>query len=244
MPACASSPSLDRQGLHQASVRSTAGARALALVMLAVPLFGCDKLLKEAPPVPFDVVVHVESDPGKDLPGASILRNGKELTATGNDGRAKLAIPGNEGEALDFLVKCPPDFMSPQKPISLTLHRNSGGRPPEYTASCPPMVRRVVVAVRAENGANLPVMYLGREVGKTDASGAAHVLLALHPGDQFELALNTDQYKRLHPQNPTSVFVVKPRDDIQPFDVKFTVEKLKAPPPVKHNIPIRVGGTR
>ena len=60
-------------------------------------------------------------------------------------------------------------------------------------------MRRVVVAVRAENGPNLPVTYLGRAVGRTDASGAAHVLLAMHPGDQFSLGLDTSGNKRIPP---------------------------------------------
>ncbi len=187
---------------------------------------GCDRL-KEPPPAPFEVMVRVESDPGVPLPGAAIERNGKSITATGADGRAKLTLNGNEGESYDFLVRCPPDFQSPTKPISIILRHVSDNRLPEYPAACPPTVRKVVVAVRAENGPFLPVIFLGKQVGQTDASGAAHVLLAMRPGDSFELALDTSRFERLRPQRPSATFVVKPRDDIQPFDVKFNVEKAK-----------------
>jgi len=52
-------------------------------------------------------------------------------------------------------------------------------------------MRRVVVAVRAENGPNLPVMYLDRAVTRTDAGGAASFALEVPPGSQFTVALNT-----------------------------------------------------
>ena len=54
---------------------------------------------------------------------------------------------------------------------------------PAYQATCPPTTRAIVVAVAAENGAGLPVLYLGREVARTDASGAASVLLHAVPGE-------------------------------------------------------------
>ena len=81
--------------------------------------------------------------------------------------------------------------------------------------------------MRAENGPNLPVVYLGKEVARTDAAGAAHVLLSLKPGDQFEISLNTSERgsERLRPQNPAVAFVVKGRDDIMTFDQHFAIEK-------------------
>jgi hypothetical protein len=205
------------------------------LVLAAAPLGACDKF-DTPPPPPFDLIVRVESDPGHAVPGANIVRNGKTLASTAPDGRAQVRLTGNEGDSVEVFVKCSDDFQSPAKPVLLALHRMTDKtKLPEYTAACPPSVRRVVVAVRAENGANLPVTYLGKAVGRTDASGAAHVLLAMRPGDQFELALDTTNDPRLSPKSPNALFVVKPKDDIQAFDVKFTVAKpkvvYKAPPP-------------
>lgn len=200
----------------------------VGLVALATtPLLACDKF--DTPPAPpFDMIVNVESDPGHAVPGAAVVRNGKTLASTAADGRAQVRLTGNEGDTVEVFVKCSDDFQSPAKPILLALHRMTDTRKlPEYNASCPPNVRRVVVAVRAENGANLPVTYLGKAVGRTDASGAAHVLLAMHPGDQFELALDTAGDPRLSPKSPNALFVVKPKDDIQAFDIHFTVAKPK-----------------
>ena len=190
----------------------------------------CDRF-KEPPPPVFDVVIRVDSDPGIPLAGAVVVRNQKDVAPTDADGRAKLTITGSEGDTLDYFVRCPADYQSPTKPISVVLRRlTDKSRPPEYTTACPPNVRRVVVVVRADGGPHLPVTYLGQRVAMTDASGAAHVLLNMHPGDQFELGLDTSEkgYERLRPQNPTSpLFQVKPRDDIQLFEVKFTLEKGK-----------------
>ena len=187
------------------------------------------ELPKDAPIPPFEVLIKVESDPGVPLPGAVVVRNGQDLAQTGADGKARLQIAGNDGDTSDFLVRCPADFTSPTKAISITIRRLSDNRLPEYTTNCPPNVRKVVVAVRADGGPNLPITYLGKPVGKTDAAGAAHLLLAMKPGDQFQLGLDTSDpsLTRLEPKMPTRVFVVKDSDDIEAFDVKFTLDPLK-----------------
>jgi hypothetical protein len=197
----------------------------------------CD-LPKDAPRPPFEAMIRVESDPGVPLPGAVVVRNGKDLAATGVDGRAKLQIAGNDGDTSDFMVRCPADFTSPTKAISITIVRLSDNRVPEYTTNCPPNVRKVVVAVRADGGPNLPITYLDKPVGRTDAAGAAHLLLAMKPGDQFQLGLDTSDpsLKRMIPQSPSRVFVVKDSDDIEPFYQKFTLQPL---PKVYHAPPHR-----
>ena len=218
-------------------MRREIGALVALAVLNVVGLSGCD-LTKDPPQPPYEVVIRVDSDPGVPLPGAVVVRNGKDIIATGPDGRAKLQMAGNDGTTSDFMVRCPADFTSPMQPISITIRRLSGsGALPEYTTNCPPNVRRVVVAVRADGGPNLPITYLGKPVGKTDQSGAAHLLLAMKPGDQFQLGLDTSApgLERLRPESPAKVFVVKDADDIQVFDIKFTLEPLKkvyhAPPP-------------
>jgi hypothetical protein len=212
----------------------------LSLLVVATAILGGCGRFETPPPPPFDLVVRVDSDPGHAIPGAAIVRGGKTLAATAEDGRAPIRLTGNEGDVVEVFVKCADGFESPAKPLSLALHRMTDkGKLPEYTASCAPTVRRLVVAVRAENGPFLPVTYLGQTVGRTDASGAAHVLLAMKPGDQFELGLDTRDDPRLSPQSPKSLFVVKPRDEIQAFNVKFVVAKPKIvrPPPIQRPKP-------
>ena len=227
-------------------MRSWISPRTLATAALMVGALGafsgCD-LTKDPPLPPYEVVIHVESDPGVPLPGAIVSKSGKDIAKTGPDGRATITMAGNDGETSDFNVSCPVDFTSPVKPISVTIRRLAGGNAkPEYTTNCTPNVRKVVVAVRADGGPNLPITYLGKPVGKTDSAGAAHLLLAMKPGDQFQLGLDTTApgLERMRPESPAKVFVVKDADDIQVFDIKFTLEKLKpvyhAPPKRPHRI--------
>lgn len=207
--------------------------RLLPLIAAFLALGGLGACSPHAPALPFEIVIHVESDPGVPLPGATIVRDGKDVSATGADGRAKLALRGNEGDSADLFVRCPQGFQSPPKPITASLRRiaNDAKHPP-YAVACPPLERKVVVAVRAENGPNLPVLYLGKEMARTDAAGAAHLLLSVRPGDQFEISLGTTERgnERLRPQNPTVAFVVKAHDDIMTFDQRFAFERRPVDP--------------
>jgi hypothetical protein len=89
------------------------------------------------------------------------------------------------------------------------------------------MLRSVVVAVKSENGPNLPVMYLNRPVARTDAAGAAHFLLQMAPGAQFVVTLDTSENAKLKPANPSKPFTVGQNDDIFVFEQKFETEKTR-----------------
>lgn len=170
----------------------------------------------------------VESDPGRPVSGAVVFRNSKPIGTTGPDGRTMLTLPGAEGEITDVTVKCPDTYTSPTKPTSIRLTRLvDKTKVPEYAVSCPPTVRHVVVAVKADNGPHLPVIYLNRAVTRTDASGAAHFALEVTPGAQFQVTLDTTEKgnERLKPQNPSRPFTVGQQDDILLFEQKFDVEK-------------------
>jgi hypothetical protein len=86
-------------------------------------------------------------------------------------------------------------------------------------------MRSIVVGIRAENGPNLPVMYLGKEVGRTDGTGTAHVALDLPPGETATLSLDTRDAPALKPQNPDLVFRAGTRDELLLLDQKFTVTR-------------------
>jgi hypothetical protein len=177
---------------------------------------------------PFEIMVHVDSDPGRPLAGAVVVVNGRERGTTQVDGRARLSFVGNDGDTFDLWVRCPDGYASPTKPIAASLRRIADpSKLPQYDAVCPPSQRSIVVAIRADNGANLPVMYLNKEVARTDASGAAHVFLPAKPGDSFELMIGTGERgnEKLRPQNPTAPFVVRSQDEVFLFDQRFTRER-------------------
>lgn len=211
------------------------------VVGFAVAGSGCQE---PPPPQPFQIYVKVESDPGRPIAGAVVSRSGKELGRTGPDGRANIKMPGVEGEIVDVGVTCPEGYVAPKAPLNVRLTRLADkSKVPEYALSCPPNLRRVVVAVRAENGPLLPVSYLGKPITKTDEAGAAHFALEVPPGTQFQVGLDTSERKDLKPPNPSKVFVVAQQDDILLFDQKFEVEK-KIVVVVKPNIPKAIGPVR
>jgi len=196
------------------------------------------------PPAPFQIYIKVEGDPGRPITGAIVTRGSKEVGRTGPDGRAMLKMPGIEGEIVDVGVTCPDGYAPPKGPLNIRLTRLADKtKVPEYSVSCPPNLRRVVVAVRAENGPLLPVLYLNKPITKTDESGAAHFALEVPPGAQFQVVLDTSERKDIKPQMPGKVFVVGQQDDILILDQKFDVEKKVvyiAPP----KIPKQIGPVR
>ncbi len=201
----------------------------VAYLLAALPVLVAAGCADPPPPPPFEVSIKVEADPGVPVAGAAISRNNKQVATTGPDGRATLKIRGVEGDVHDVQIHCPEQFQSPSKPTGIKLARLADKKAPEYEVSCPPTMRRVVVAVRAENGPNLPVVYLNRAVARTDISGAAHFALDVAPGTQFQVTLDTTERggEKLKPQNPSKPFNVGQHDDVLVFEQKFDVEKPK-----------------
>jgi hypothetical protein len=194
----------------------------LALACTAV-LASCQEQQQQQPEA-FQISVRVESDPGHPIGGALIARGNRPLGSTGPDGRLTLHIPGVDGEITDVVVTCPEGFQSPSKPVNIRLTRLEKPKIPEYAVQCPPAMRRVVIAVRAENGPHLPVMYLDKPVTRTDASGAASFALEVPPGTQFTVALSTIEHTDLRPVNPSRLFIVSQQDDVFLFDQRFETE--------------------
>lgn len=203
--------------------------RALAVVAILMMTSGCGTMsLDPPPPPPFKVAFAVEGDPGHPITGAVVARNDKAVATTGADGRAELTLQGADGETVDATVKCPEGHTSPPRPVSIRLARTGDGKAPVFKVACPPTQRHVVVAVKAENGPNLPVVYLGKVITHTDASGAAHFAIEAPPGGQFQVTLDTADDKRLSPPSPSKPFTVGGADEIVVFDQKFEVEKKKS----------------
>ncbi len=89
------------------------------------------------------------------------------------------------------------------------------------------MPRRV--AVRSENGNNLPVKYLNKDVARTDAWGTATFMVTGKPGDHMDFTLDTSDKgnENLRPQNPIVSVVVENKDNYYSYDAPFQVVKPK-----------------
>ncbi len=203
---------------------------------------GCGTMSLDPPaPPPFSVTFAVEGDPGHPLAGAVVSRNDKNVATTGPDGRAELTLSGADGETVEASVKCPEGHTSPAKPVSVRLARTGDGKAPVFSVACPPNQRHVVVAVKAENGPNLPVVYLGKVITHTDESGAAHFAIEAPPGGQFQVTLDTADNKRMSPVSPSKPFTVGSTDEIVLFEQKFEIEKKKVRPVKKPTVATCLG---
>lgn len=193
----------------------------------ALLLSGCGRLsLEPNTKLTFKILVRTTTPQGQPVKGAQILLENKVIGASHEDGATELKFIANEGESYDLSIQCPQGFQAPTKPIRVTLRKLADNKKPEFAAACAPSNQVLIVAVRADGGPNLPVMYLNNEIGRTDESGAANVALRLAPNESFELTLNTTGpgAETLRPQNPTMTFAIKDRDDIASFEQKFTRE--------------------
>ncbi len=224
-------------------VRYRKGACALRGGAL-VALVGCGQ--QAAPPPPFVIVVRAESDPGTPLEGVAIAPPSGEPQITGPDGTTPVMLRGSEGEVFTLKVECP-DGYRPAPPLQVSIRRTANlDRRVEYGVACPPLSRTLIVAIRAENGPNLPVMRLGAKVAQTDESGAATLVLAVHPNEAIDLRLDTSDKASadIRPQNPTQSLVAPDRDDVVVWApvLKRAVKHVKrAPAPTGV---IRLGGGR
>lgn len=213
------------------------------LLLGLVGLCGCGRItLEPNTKQTFEVLIRVATPQSQPVKGAQIVNSGKVVNTTSDQGGAVLKFTANEGETFDLQVQCPQGLQSPAKPIQVTLKKLADSKRPEFSAVCSPASQVVVVAVRTENGPNLPVLYLGNEVARTDASGAANVALRLPPNETFELKLGTAEKgaERLRPQNPSASFTTKDHDEILPFDQKFTIETVKVRPVGKAKGPTKI----
>ena len=224
------------RALRMPSRRSLPSVVTSALLVLPV---ACDG---GRAPADYALSIHVESDPGHALAGAEVRLGAKQIGTSGPSGVVKVVAHGTEGDVLSFDVACPEGYQSPSRPLSVVLRRLSGkGGAPEYVVPCRPTARTLVIAVRAEHGPDLPVVYLGREVARTDRSGAAHVSLVSPPEESVELVLDTGNAPRLRPHSPSARFRVGDADDIVVLDESFQLEDA---PRVVHAVrkgPVRIG---
>jgi len=207
-------------------------ALAVAALSISCSRFESNDEPKEDPP--FRITMAVLGEDGQGLMGAQIL-NGKKVVATTNDtGSAKLSFHGQEGATMSLTVKCPERYASPANPITLGLrHLDPGSPAPRFEAKCIRQTHSIVVGVKAENGADLPIVRLGQVIGKTDQLGTTHLLLETSPNEQVTLTLDTSANNMLRPENPNLTFMSKDTDEFVLLEQKFTVLKKYVPHHVK-----------
>lgn len=204
-------------------------------VIVALLTGGCDEDLSSN----YEFIVRVSTQPGRALEGAGASLQGTPLGVSDSAGAISVTLRGREGDVVQIEVDCPAGHRPPQ-PLLVPLRRVGEGVKPEFSANCPPLTRSIVVAVRAEGGGHLPIVYLGRELTRTDSSGAAHLLLDVAAEDVVELVLDTTLQPRLRPRNPILRIQPGPSDEIAAMGQEFTL----LPQPVARKRVASKGPTR
>lgn len=219
----------------------------LLISLLALASVAC--ATKKLPPEPYRVELRASTSDGAPLPGVEISINGKGAGTTGADGRLLRDVTGAEGTLLRVAAKCPPDSEPQSELPALRLARTkslgaSKSQPLTAEVRCSPTHRDVVVVVKADRGARLPVLIDGKPVATTDDDGVAHVMLRRAAGEQkVEVSLNTASQAGLKPVSPSRTYDLAGRDAVVVlFEQSFSTvaAKVSKTAPVRRHVPVRV----
>ena len=222
-----------RPHLPRARAALALGGGRLARALRAAPLVallagGCDRDLSRS----YDFVVRVSSDAGTGVEGTRASAKGRSLGVADASGAIDIRVRGREGDVLSIDIECPPGHRAPpavlvplrQMGRSSRRRASSGQRVlPEFATVCTPLTHSIVVAVRAERGAHLPLLHLGRELTRTDSSGAAHLRLDVASDDVVELVLDTTEQPQLRPKSPVLRIQPGSSDEIIAASQDFTL---------------------
>jgi len=166
-----------------------------------------------APSIEAKVTVHARSTDGAPLAGVVLEDAGRRI-ASGADGAAHLSLAGTEGERRELAVTCPEDYESPSSSLVVSIRRSSNaGSSYDYDVSCAPLRHSIVVVTRAVNGADLPLLYLGQEIGRTNEQGVLHALVRVPAGESLRVTLDTED-RALLPVSPSFDFPSVNHDEI------------------------------
>lgn len=194
-----------------------------AIVLLAVLLAsGCKTKPVPSGPGESKISIRASTTRGAPVTGAEVMMAGVVLARSDAAGAAKVDVGGSEGDTFELQIRCPSPLKSPVSPLVIRRLQIAGGDV-EHAVKCEETRRTLVVVVRAEGGPDLPILYLGKEIGRTDASGAAHIRLDTDIKDRVELILGTDgaQMAGAHPQNPSATFEPSDHDEVKEMSVTF-----------------------
>ena len=201
----------------------------VGLTLTSTSLLACGSVKAPVYAQRANVTVHSQESRGP-IEGASVKVNGQTVGTTSADGLVLLNVSGIAGDRFHVELACPEGFRPPTPDSQdVFVTPTLSGAPPQIVFHCESSTRKAVINVKAEAGPNLPVRYLGREIGRTNALGDARVVIDTSPGDSFELVLDTSDQKTLHPQSPALSFrVEEAKASVFSFNQRFTVDKPKA----------------
>lgn len=207
----------------------------------------CDQADLASTAVP--IAVQASDDLGAPLANVELFAHGKRLSQTSALGTLRYTLRGTIGQQVALSGRCPNGFRDPEPlpPIRLRALASIGRSDAELKLQlvCRAAVRNVLIIIKTDDRANLPVWLNGEQRTRTDRSGVAHLHLRSTPGDTAWVRIGTQDNPRLQPVDPRRSFEIADRDSVFVFDQAFVTRSL---PPSKrrrvttpaHQLPIRL----
>jgi hypothetical protein len=243
-----------------------AGLTLGGVALVAAPL---SSACGEAAPDPLHTITFIaQSDPGEPLAGVQIgtTFNGRPqpFGATDASGVWVQRLRAPYGTTIPINAVCPAGHRPAATVPSIrfdpirSLDPAAAARGIEHSIQCLPLERDAVVIIRATGSAlvaGVPVLVDGREVGRIDEGGVAHVPLRYVPNTAFRVELAAGSINPyLQPNQPAHDFTIPDEDVILSFDQPFTFEPPAAPVRRRRTVrrptiptraaPVRIGGRR
>jgi hypothetical protein len=200
----------------------------LPFVVAGFAVVGCQAFQPPPPLPPQEMTVRVSAGAGEPLSGVSVRPTSGRPGITDANGVANITLAGDEGTKIDLAIACPDGYAAPAAVTRVTVRRAS--RVPELSIPCKPFEHAVVVAFKTTGATNVPILYLGREIARTDDAGFA--LLELEPkvGETLAFTLDTTdpQFRFMRPQNPERTVLVPDGEEAFTIEQKFVEDKPAA----------------
>ncbi|MCB9666553.1 MAG: hypothetical protein H6715_00300 [Myxococcales bacterium] len=168
---------------------------------------------------------------------------------TDKNGELQIKVRAEMNQTVMAKAECPRGYRAAEGPITIRLRQfqnlSAGNKNTGlvYGFTCEPEKVSSAVVV-STNAPGLPLLVQGREVGRTNADGVAHLVLESAPSTEFTLLIDTRGQPQLRPQYPTRTFDVGPIDDyyvlVQTFEMQQPKRHQRRARRLPAHMPIRI----
>ncbi|MCP4674919.1 MAG: hypothetical protein GY854_05305 [Deltaproteobacteria bacterium] len=173
--------------------------------------------------------VAVTDEDARPVEDAEIMVAENSVGRTDKGGRLEARLSGPEGRRVQVQVACPDGRLAEDgasRDLEVRFLKKLDKAATSLAAvearfKCVLKTRRVVVLVRADGVAGLPVRSLGHPIAHTNVDGVAQAVIEGVPGDEVEVTLDTTEKPELRPAMPGRRLTVPRQSQILVFDQKF-----------------------
>jgi hypothetical protein len=213
-------------------------------LLTALISLGCGEEKKAGPPPvhPFKLQVSVVDSNDNPVPKAPVLLDGKPVGYTDRAGLFEAVINERQGTEIELSVGTMDDYLVPRdalKTETLKLAKTLEGDRQPISVEIHTVVRSArqdyLVWLDIDCGEHLdkakcqdlPVMYNGKEVARTDDVGKAHFAFTEVPSETVTISLDTPTYEPSADDDEDDTFVMKPADPSYDIELGLETEVLQ-----------------